>query len=372
MDEKALSTSRWPILAAVLLLMASTLWIVKGAEAKQRLQEPNPPQVENCLECHVDPDLSVTLPSGEELSLYIQPEELNPSVHSELGIYCDSCHPDIVEYPHPDLPYQDKRELSRALYQSCQLCHADNYEETLDSIHAEMARAGNPQAPICTDCHGTHDIRPPDQPRTLVSTTCSQCHEQIYHSYRESIHGAALIEADNPDVPVCTDCHGVHNIQDPRTALFRAETPEMCAHCHSDPELMGKYNLPADVYNIYQVSWHGVDVSVYKANWPGIWHESAVCTDCHGVHEILPASDPQSMVHPDNLLATCQECHTEAGPNWVGAWTGHHEVSLQRTPFVFYTELFYDIYTPFVLVMTVVWVLLHMIRALAQRARRSL
>ena len=59
-------------------------------------------------------------------------------------------------------------------------------------------------------------------------------------------------------------------------------------------ELMDKYGLPSDVYNLYKLSWHGVDVSVYKSRWPTIWHDSAVCTDCHGVHDILQTGDPQS------------------------------------------------------------------------------
>ena len=61
---------------------------------------------------------------------------------------------------------------------------------------------------------------------------------------------------------------------------------------------MGNYGLSADVYNLYSLSWHGVDVTVYKANWPTIWHERAVCTDCHGVHDILPTTDPASTRQP--------------------------------------------------------------------------
>jgi hypothetical protein len=38
----------------------------------------------------------------------------------------------------------------------------------------------------------------------------------------------------------------------------------------------------------------------------------AVCTDCHGVHNILPASDPRSPVHPLNVANTCQQCHSDS------------------------------------------------------------
>lgn len=325
-----------------------------------------------CLSCHNNPDLSMELPSGETLSLYISPDVLSKSVHSPLGIECQACHTEITTYPHPKLEVQNRRELSRTYYQACQKCHSENYTETLDSMHAQAASAGNLSAPICTDCHGAHDVQPPDQPRANVSETCGKCHTEIFAAYKASIHGGALIQENNPDVPVCTDCHGVHNIQDPRTAQFRVESPELCAGCHADQELMSKYGLPADVYNLYNLSWHGVDVSVYKANWPTIWHESAVCTDCHGVHNILPTDNPASTVNPANLLATCQKCHPKAGPNWTGAWTGHNRVSLERTPFVFYTEAFYSIFSPVVLWGSVIYVVLQIIHSLVERVRRDL
>ena len=330
------------------------------------------PAAAECIACHSDPNLKVTLPDGEVLPLYVSDETLRSSVHGELGIECQSCHPQITSYPHPANTFASRRELSRSYYEACQRCHPDNYSLTQDSMHAEAATAGNLEAPICTDCHGAHDVRSPDQPRAHVSQTCGHCHTGIFDAYAKSIHGSALLQQDNPDVPVCTDCHGVHNIHDPRTALFRVESPEMCAGCHANAELMAQYGLSADVYSLYTLSWHGVDVSVYKANWPTIWHERAVCTDCHGVHDILPTADPASRVNPANLLTACRQCHPDAGPNWTGAWTGHYQVSLERTPFVFYTQAFYESFAPFVLWMSGVYVALQILRASVDRVRRSL
>ena len=325
-----------------------------------------------CLSCHNKPGLSRNLPSGENLSLYISPDMLSSSVHSPAGIECEACHTSIKTYPHPAINYKTKRDLSRAYYQACQKCHPANYEKTLDSMHTKAAEAGNQDAPICTDCHGAHYVKSPMQPRSLISTTCGRCHDLIYQQYQTSIHGGALVQENNQDVPVCTDCHGVHNIQDPRTALFRVESPDLCAGCHANKDLMSKYNLDADVYNLYNLSRHGVDISVYKAKWPTAWHNSAVCTDCHGVHNMLKTEDPASTVHPANLLATCQKCHPGAGPNWTGAWVGHNRIDLRRTPFLYYTEAFYVSFTPFVLWLSIIYVGLQIIRATVDRVRRSL
>lgn len=356
------------LIFAALLFIGSILAQPSPASADQPEQETEA----YCLSCHANPKLAITLPSGEELSLYVSPEMLQESIHSPTGIECEACHTEIKTYPHPEINYQTVRELSRSYYKACEKCHAANYELTLDSIHNQVADQGNLAAPVCTDCHGAHNVTSPDQPRALVSQTCGQCHAQINETYIQSVHGGALIQEDNPDVPVCTDCHGVHNILDPRTASFRIETPDLCAGCHANEELMNKYGLSADVYSLYQTSWHGVDISVYKANWPTIWHDSAVCTDCHGVHNILKTEDPASMVNAANMLTTCTKCHPDAGPNWVDSWTGHNRISFERTPLLFYVDAFYATLVPAVLWASLVYVALQAIHAALERVRRNL
>lgn len=334
--------------------------------------QPHQETEKYCLSCHSNPELKMTLPSGEEVSLYISTDDLKDSVHSPVGIECEACHTEIKTYPHPSINFKTRREMTRTYYLACQKCHAANYEKAQDSMHAQAAEAGNLEAPVCTDCHGAHNVRPPAEPRAQISTTCGKCHAEIFEEYSQSIHGTVLLGENNPDVPVCTDCHGVHNIHDPRTAQFRVDTPDLCAGCHANADLMAKYGLSADVYGLYDLSWHGVDVSVYKARWPTIWHESAVCTDCHGIHNIRTTDDPASMVHPDNLLATCQACHKGVGPNWTGAWTGHNRIDPQRTPLIYYTEVFYASFTPVILWLSIIYVLFQVFHAIVERVRRSL
>lgn len=355
------------LLAAGFVLVASS-FLFSSARADRQQQNME----KYCLSCHGDSKLVKKLPSGETLSLYLNPDLLAHSVHSPIGIECQACHSDIQEYPHPEQKMSSLRELAITNVEACKKCHSAIFEKTQDGIHAQVAAAGNQNAPICTDCHGVHDIQSPDQPRSKVSETCGQCHQAIYETYTHSIHGSALLQENNPDVPVCTDCHGVHNIQDPRTQQFRVESPELCAGCHANEKLMTKYNLPSNVYDLYKLSWHGVDVSVYQARWPSIWHNSAVCTDCHGIHDILPASDPSSRVNSANLLVTCQKCHPTAGPNWVGAWTGHYEISQARTPWLYYVNSFYAYFVPIVLWLSIIYVLLQVLHATVERVKRSL
>ena len=45
------------------------------------------------------------------------------------------------------------------------------------------------------------------------------------------------------------------------------------------------------------------------------YDEGAKCSDCHGAHDILPLSDPDSLMAPGNRAATCGACHANISPN---------------------------------------------------------
>jgi len=65
---------------------------------------------------------------------------------------------------------------------------------------------------------------------------------------------------------------------------------------------MRPYNLPVDQYALYQTSGHGRLLARGDTR-------VAVCSDCHGAHDILPPSDPASRVFRINLPKTCGSCH---------------------------------------------------------------
>jgi predicted CXXCH cytochrome family protein len=70
---------------------------------------------------------------------------------------------------------------------------------------------------------------------------------------------------------------------------------------------MKKYNpgLRVDQFQQYKTSVHG-------KKWAKGDNNVAVCTDCHGVHDLRPPSDPRSKVHPTNIATTCAHCHADA------------------------------------------------------------
>lgn len=360
--------SRTSRLIALLAFAVLLLVSVPAARAAGPGDSPSA-QVENqaCLSCHSNPNLTMKLADGEALSLYVDESLFNQSVHGLQGQRCTACHSTISGYPHPPMVAQDSRDFTLQMYTLCRQCHGDQYQKTLDSIHAQQLAAGNRNAAVCTDCHTAHYVMPPDQPRSRIPQTCQKCHSTIYDQYKGSVHGSALLDDSNPDVPTCIDCHGVHNIGDPTTNAFRLKSPELCAKCHTDPALMSKYNLSTNVLSTYVADFHGTTVELFEKQSPDQPTNKPVCTDCHGVHDIKKIDDPTSSVFRENLLKTCQQCHPNATANFPSAWMSHYIASPTQYPVVYYVNLFYTILIPIVLGGMAGFVLLDLSRRLINR-----
>jgi hypothetical protein len=316
------------------------------------------PQAEDtqCKACHSLLTSQLTLISGQKVDLHVNPDVIAGSVHGERqvqgqlyqALQCTDCHRDQGRYgfPHPELTAETARELTIDMENLCQECHQEIFQRQADGIHGIALEEGEVNSATCADCHGNHDIQDPDEPRARVSHTCAGCHSTIQAQYTSSVHGAALEGEDNPDVPVCTDCHGVHDIGDPTTAEFRLKSPQLCGNCHANEQMMAKYGISTDVFDTYVADFHGTTVRLFEKQAPDQQTNKAVCYDCHGVHNILPANDAHSQVIKENLLVTCQQCHPDANANFPASWTSHFKPSMEHNPVVYLVNLFYQILIP--------------------------
>lgn len=312
-----------------------------------------------CLECHGKPGLTMTLLNGDVLDLYVNPDEYAASIHGQDGYACVQCHTNLGEYPHPLFTAYDLRDATLELTKACDRCHSGEFTLTMDSVHYDKQAKGIKTAAVCTDCHGAHNVRQWTDPETNtllpeakleIPTTCSKCHFDIYQKYESSVHGAALTEESNTDVPTCIDCHGVHNIGNPTTAAFRINSPELCASCHTDKEIMNKYGISTEVLNTYVSDFHGTTVALFEQQSPDAPTNKPVCYDCHGVHDISRVDDPKTGIKmQENLLVRCQECHPDASANFPSAWMSHYIPSTKTYALVYYVNLFYKIFIPLVL-----------------------
>jgi predicted CXXCH cytochrome family protein len=135
---------------------------------------------------------------------------------------------------------------------------------------------------------------------------CVLCHPDVRVSFDRSRHHAEEVS--------CTACHGGNpkaiTVEGAHHGDFlgipkRKDIPRLCAACHSDVSKMRGYNLPTDQFALYQTSRHGQLLAQGD-------EKVAVCTDCHGAHEILPPEDPGSSTYVRNIPATCGKCHSDA------------------------------------------------------------
>jgi len=303
-----------------------------------------------CLMCHSAKSLHKTV-RGEKVSLYVDSQAFQASVHGAKA--CVDCHTDLKGQPLAHKP--DPAPVQ------CARCHR---LARPDTIHKGVGLDQGP--PRCQDCHGSHYIRPREDPSSNMCPAssepmCTQCHSEakIFDLYRRSAHGAARdgssarvaacvqchpvhtpYIADSPilcgkchveefeayaqgshgsrlrgetAVPKCVTCHGGHGIrpvEDPRSPTSPAGSPGLCAGCHDDPKLMAPYGLPTDRMRTYRASYHGIENEYGNM-------KAATCVSCHNAHRVLPPSDPDSSVNAANLQETCGKCHPEIGPNVV-------------------------------------------------------
>jgi cytochrome b subunit of formate dehydrogenase len=271
---------------------------------------PHEPEVKAvaCLACHAHVEASFV-----------------PSVHGQDGanIACTRCHGDT----HLTLPvtHENSPVHKNNARQLCAECHnkdasdphvyhsprmSEPVDKYMNSVHGRAYQNGKLFAAGCVDCHGAHAIFPGYDARSTVHrfsvyNQCQKCHKDAVADYLKSSHGKALLNKVD-DAPVCTVCHGEHEIISPRLATSPVHksnvSNETCARCHDSARFTSRYGLPSDRVDTYLASYHGMAAS--KGN-----ETVAHCVSCHGNHTILPASDPLSRIHPSRLSETCGSCH---------------------------------------------------------------
>jgi len=164
------------------------------------------------------------------------------------------------------------------------------------SIHGPLA---------CIDCHPAARSLPHAQ--HMPAPSCEgACHAKATGDFVQGAHAAAAARGDR-QAPTCATCHGGHNIlpkseRDSRT--YPLNVVKVCGDCHQNhaAKAPGQSDGRQQVQD-YLESVHG------KAITQGGLVVAATCAGCHGNHRILPASDPRSSVHRDNIPNTCGQCH---------------------------------------------------------------
>lgn len=133
---------------------------------------------------------------------------------------------------------------------------------------------------------------------------CMVCHSEVREEYTKSIHYSEMIDCDachggNKDVLDVKGAHSRNFVGKPK----KKDIIKICSKCHSSPQFMKPYGIPFDQEILYYTSEHGE--SFKKGN-----EEVAICTDCHGIHDIMDSKNINSKTNILNLPKTCGRCHS--------------------------------------------------------------
>jgi hypothetical protein len=315
---------------------------------------------QNCLLCHGKPEFSKTEPSGRKINLFVDTTLLHKSIHAKRQ--CVDCHVDVTQLPHQP-----------AAQVNCRRCHyagnpvgapqGELYDQYEHSVHGMAVVKGNTKAPVCQDCHGTHDILSPDSTgssmyKTNRPATCGKCHIEIYATYRESVHGQALASG-KLDAPDCASCHGEHNIKgpsDPESQVSAERISHTCGTCHGPMGVVAKYGIKTDRTTTFEESFHGIAHKMQNRT-------AANCASCHGFHDIRPPSDPKSSVNPANIVKTCgkPQCHPEATTQFASGKI-HVDPTNKESGLVYYITKFFGVLTISTLAGLFVFIILDLFR----------
>jgi len=317
--------------------------------------------------------------------MHVDKAEIRESIHQNIP--CVKCHSDID--PRLDRPCEPSGSVD------CSNCHAKISEEYYASGHGQAFLAESPQAPHCTTCHGDHDTKSHSEEvalvyRANVPDLCGKCHRQggsatqaadlaevrVLNDYSRSVHGRGLTEKGLLPSAICIDCHSSHMIlkhTDDRSTVYQSNLAATCGGCHrgiykqyiksvhysTDPREKKDFPNCARCHSSHKIgeverdqfmtevthqcgSCHDHLAETYLETMHGKAYQlgyldAAKCSDCHGAHMILANNDPNSTVGFNNIVDTCQKCHTDANERFTGYLTHatHHDPV--RYPILYYT-----------------------------------
>jgi len=325
-------------------------------------------QDQKCLICHGKKDFKVEKEDGSIQLLYVDESKIRSSPHTKNS--CQDCHSDIVE-----ITALGHKKIVKKV--QCIRCHYENnpvgapetekYREFQESIHQQELWKGNQKAPMCQTCHGSHDIRSKhtisqfDFKKT-VTKICGSCHLDIYTVFSTSVHGIALFEKNNIDVPGCTDCHGEHTIKkidDPASSVYKTHIYNTCGSCHASEQIVEKYGIGAEKFQTFETSYHGIAVQFGEK-------KVANCASCHGIHDIKPQSDPTSSINQNNIVKTCGKCHPDANANYAKGQI-HINPHSSEAGSIFYISSIFKWLTIITISLLAVHVMLDLFRKFKQR-----
>ncbi|MFO1078509.1 MAG: cytochrome b/b6 domain-containing protein [Planctomycetota bacterium] len=356
-----------PLRLALPVLLALAASALRG-------QDQAADQNNGCRECHSGSDANtMEFDCGTEVAIVFDKRALLESAHGKFA--CLSCHNGLDPLEHVGADHGKYVDYRRALAARCAACHDGTATDVAAALRPQHALAGHLHAadldgaPLCTDCHAAHAVARGDRIGLQAAKACAQCHDAQYAEFAASVHGGALGEPPNGDLPTCVDCHAGHGQAGRGGAVDNVRLGRPCITCHADGARMDRYRLSTRVVSTYLNDFHGVSVHYYGRSSGSTALPTLVCADCHGTHEVAPLAKLPPEQMKAKLLSVCRTCHPDAAEDFPDAWLSHYEPSPTKAPLVFAVKLGYWIFIPLVIGGLSLQIFAHVV--IHQRRRRK-
>ena len=161
-------------------------------------------------------------------------------VHKDK-VSCAACHGAHMIQPVRD---PATHGIALGIAERCAACHGSVAAQEFSDVHGRTALAQaairgplvGDTAPTCVSCHGGHGMQPAhalDREVALVER-CAACHKREGATYADTYHGRAT-RLGYYRTARCADCHGSHQIfppGDPRSTVSVGRRVSTCAQCH--------------------------------------------------------------------------------------------------------------------------------------------
>ena len=217
-------------------------------------------QILSCVSCHEGygddhagfPRESMRLKAKNSAAMCVRCHESLGAAHTTQDgtPFCTDCH---SAHQDPSIA-----KMSPLLSRRCGACHDQALADFEAGGHAAALALDSPNAdlPACITCHPQH----PDAEASLgnkrleATALCIDCHSRdllirkyelpkaASKSYTNDFHGATFqflwkhpadeSQPNVPDVMICSDCHGSHDVK----WRDRGELAAVCLDCHKDAD----------------------------------------------------------------------------------------------------------------------------------------
>ncbi len=193
----------------------------------------------------------------------------------------------------------------------CLECHADIYQDTLQSIHGKSGILRNlPKGGICFVCHENNHKIPVTPVEGSIKEKLNEELKAELQAAKQN-HSQSHSKSTHQDIP--------------------------CMRCHQDQLIAATFGFSQHVPSEFELTFH------YRKAMLGD-KRAPLCYDCHGTHSVVSVKDPSSPVNELKKAKVCARCHSGANATFAATFD-HRPIRPDSKPIEYWTIVMFKTLT---------------------------